>query len=59
MVNYKSSSQQLMITSDMLMVQRLVKMIPMILQVMYKHSNVPTLQELLHQITELFKWKIH
>ena len=59
MVNYKNSSQQLMTTSDMLMVQRPMKMIHMILQVMYKHFNVLMFQELLDQITESFKWKTH
>ena len=48
-----------MTTSDMLMVQRPMKVIHMILQAMYKHSNVPMSQELLHQITELSKWKTH
>ena len=58
MVNYKNSSQQLMTTSDMLMVQRPL-MIHMILQVMYKHFNVLMFQKLLNQITESFKWKTH
>ena len=58
MVNYKNSSQQLMTTSDMLMVQRPL-MIHMILQVMYKHFNVLMFQKLLNQITESFKWKAH
>ena len=59
MVNYKNSSQQLMTTSDMLMVKRPMKVIHMIVQVMYKHFNVLMFQKLLNQITESFKWKTH